>query len=103
MLIIFVVRPMIMSLVNKRTPEQEGLAEQDADGAVALEGNDDLNLLAGDSSGGDSLYNIKNGQIVLPDLHRDEDLLKAVRALVSNEPDLAAQVVKDWISGTEVK
>lgn len=103
MLIIFVVRPMIMSLVNKRTPEQEGLAEQDADGAVALEGNDDLNLLAGDSSGGDSLYNIKNGQIVLPDLHRDEDLLKAVRALVSNEPDLAAQVVKDWILGTEVK
>lgn len=103
MLIIFVVRPMIMSLVNKRTPEQEGLAEQDADGAVALEGNDDLNLLAGDSAGDDSLYNIKNGQIVLPDLHRDEDLLKAVRALVSNEPDLAAQVVKDWISGTEVK
>lgn len=49
------------------------------------------------------LYNIKNGQIVLPDLHKDEDLLRAVRALVSNEPDLAAQVVKDWVSGGESK
>lgn len=103
MLIIFVVRPMIMSLINKKTPEQEGLEEQDMDAAAALEGNDELNLLSSSSGDGESLYNIKNGQIVLPDLHKDEDLLKAVRALVSNEPDLAAQVVKDWISGTEVK
>ena len=33
----------------------------------------------------------------LPDLHKDEDFLKAVRALVANEPDLAAQVVQHWI------
>ena len=50
-----------------------------------------------------ALYDIKNGQIVLPELHKDEDLLKAVRALVANEPDLAAQVVKDWVSVNEVK
>ncbi len=36
--------------------------------------------------------------IELPNLHKDEDLLKAVRALVANEPELAAQVVRNWVS-----
>ncbi len=36
--------------------------------------------------------------IELPNLHKDEDLLKAVRALVANEPDLAAQAVKNWVT-----
>jgi flagellar M-ring protein FliF len=30
-------------------------------------------------------------------LHKDEDLLKAVRALVANEPELSSQVVKNWM------
>ncbi len=34
---------------------------------------------------------------MLPDLHKDEDILKAVRALVANEPELSSQVVKDWM------
>ena len=27
--------------------------------------------------------------------------LKAVRALVANEPDLAAQVIKDWVTNRD--
>ena len=95
-IIVFIVRPMIMSLIKRKTPEEEN-PDEDLDGNVALEGNDDLNLLIKNDDMADTLYNVKNGQIVLPDLHKDEDLLRAVRALVSNEPDLAAQVVKDWV------
>ncbi|MEE1340382.1 MAG: flagellar basal-body MS-ring/collar protein FliF [Succinivibrionaceae bacterium] len=95
-IIVFIVRPMIMSLIKRKTPEEEK-PDEDLDGNVALEGNDDLNLLIKNDDMADTLYNVKNGQIVLPDLHKDEDLLRAVRALVSNEPDLAAQVVKDWV------
>lgn len=97
-IIIFIVRPMIMSLINRKSPE-ESASEPDLDANIALEGDDDLNLLVKTDDSNEPLYNIKNGQIVLPDLHKDEDLLRAVRALVSNEPDLAAQVVKDWVSG----
>ena len=43
------------------------------------------------------VFGMRQGQLILPDLHKDEDLLKAVRALVANEPDLAAQVVKEWV------
>jgi flagellar M-ring protein FliF len=38
-----------------------------------------------------------DGSLKLPDLHGDEDLLKAVRALVANEPELSSQVVKGWL------
>ena len=39
-----------------------------------------------------------DGSLQLPDLHKDEDLLKAVRALVANEPELSSQVVKAWLN-----
>ncbi len=39
-----------------------------------------------------------DGTLRLPDLHGDEDLLKAVRALVANEPELSSQVVKAWLT-----
>ena len=41
---------------------------------------------------------IVGGKIQLPDLHKDEDVLKAVRALVANEPDLAIMVIKGWLA-----
>ena len=44
------------------------------------------------------MFGLRDGQLKLPDLHRDADLLKAVRALVANEPDLAAQVIKEWVT-----
>ena len=42
-----------------------------------------------------------DGSLQLPDLHRDEDILKAVRALVANEPELSSQVVKSWLNEDE--
>ena len=42
-----------------------------------------------------------DGTLQLPDLHGDEDLLKAVRALVANEPELSSQVVKAWLTEDE--
>lgn len=42
-----------------------------------------------------------DGTLMLPDLHGDEDLLKAVRALVANEPELSSLVVKNWLNEDE--
>ena len=39
-----------------------------------------------------------DGTLQLPDLHGDETLTKAVRALVANEPELSSQVVKAWLT-----
>ena len=39
----------------------------------------------------------QDGAIELPDLHKEADLLKAVRTLASNEPQLTAEVIKDWL------
>jgi flagellar M-ring protein FliF len=30
-------------------------------------------------------------------LHKDDDMIKAIRALVANEPELSTQVVKNWL------
>ena len=94
-LVVSVVRPMLNKLLY---PEHklEG-KEVDMDSAIALDGDDELSLLANQAEMQEPVFGVRNGQLVLPDLHRDEDLLRAVRALVANEPDLAAQVVKEWV------
>lgn len=94
-LVVTIVRPMLARLLY---PDQkpEG-REVDMDSSVALDGDDDLSLLASQADMQEPIFGVRNGQLVLPDLHRDEDLLRAVRALVANEPDLAAQVVKEWV------
>ena len=61
-------------------------------------GSDNLQLLNDDDA---IEFGMNNGQIRLPDLHKDEDLLKAVRALVANEPGLSAQVIKEWLTVDE--
>ena len=95
-LIVTVVRPMMNRLLYPDArPEGK---EVDMDSSLALEGDDELSLLASQAEMHEPVFGIRNGQLMLPDLHRDEDLLKAVRALVANEPDLAAQVVKEWVA-----
>ena len=42
-----------------------------------------------------------DGSVMLPVLHNDDDVLKAVRALVANEPEWSAQVVKGWLMQDE--
>lgn len=59
--------------------------------------NDRIDLIGSELDGGDVLE-LSSSTLDLPNLHKDEDLLKAVRALVANEPDLAAQVVKNWVN-----
>lgn len=94
-LLMTVVRPVMRKLLNS---EQTSEMTLDLDARMALDGNDELSLLAAQVDHDDSMFGVHNGQLVLPDLHRDEDLLRAVRALVANEPDLAAQVIKEWVS-----
>ena len=69
-------------------------------GAVGAITGDDLQLLNDDDDDGVT-FGMTNGQVILPDLHKDEDLLKAVRALVANEPGLSAQVIKEWLDSDE--
>lgn len=38
-----------------------------------------------------------DGSIQIPDLHKDEDMIKSVRAIVNNEPELSTQVVTNWL------
>ncbi len=99
-LVVFVVRPMINRLLRGRSPEDAELEHQlELDNGSALGGEDDLNLIAAQNELNDQIYNInREGGIELPNLHRDEDLLNAVRTLVSNEPQLSAEVLRDWIN-----
>ncbi len=99
--IVMIIKPMVMKLLSSKDKEVPEAAV-DLDDSLALEGDDDLHLIAQSVEHGDSIYDVKNGQVVLPDIHRDEDVLRAVRALVANEPNLTAKVVKDWLE-SEVK
>ncbi|MFM2485097.1 flagellar basal-body MS-ring/collar protein FliF [Celerinatantimonas yamalensis] len=93
-LILAVVRPMLNRLLSNS--DQEHTDDTDLETAMsAYDTSDDAELLSSDINGAD--FGIHNGRLTLPDMHRDEDILKAVRALVSNEPDLAAMVIKDWV------
>jgi flagellar M-ring protein FliF len=60
-------------------------------------GDDTITMLSS-SFDEDAVGFAADGKLMLPDLHKDEDVLKAVRALVANEPELSAQVVKGWLN-----
>ncbi len=96
-LLLALVRPMVKRLLNI----DDKADDLDLDGQSALSGSDDLELLAQQAELEDGMFGIKDGQLRLPDLNKDEDLLSAVRALVSNEPDLAAQVIRDWVQSDD--
>ncbi|MGL5523969.1 MAG: flagellar basal-body MS-ring/collar protein FliF [Aeromonas veronii] len=96
-LIVTVVRPMLKRLLY---PDVKPEGEVDFDNHTVLGGDDELSLLSAQVEG-DQVFGVRDGQLKLPDLHRDEDLLKAVRALVANEPDLAAQVIKEWVTNKD--
>ncbi len=97
--VLFVIRPLINRLLRGKTEEELALEHADVDSMPALEGNDDLNLIAQRNDLNDQIYSInREGGIELPNLHKNEDLIKAVRTLVSNEPQLSAEVIRDWIN-----
>lgn len=87
-----VVKPMVRKLIN---PDEMKADEFDADEGLDL-GDETISLLAEEFDESQVGF-AADGTFMLPDLHKDEDVLKAVRALVANEPELSSQVVKNWM------
>jgi flagellar M-ring protein FliF len=88
---------MLRRLIN---PDESNDADEfDADEGLDL-GDDTIGMLTSDFDEGQVGF-APDGSLMLPDLHKDEDVLKAVRALVANEPELSAQVVKGWLMQDE--
>ncbi|WP_375750896.1 flagellar basal-body MS-ring/collar protein FliF [Vibrio sp. HN007] len=92
--VLVLIRPAMKKLLNPAAEVDEQGRELGPDGLPI--GADDTSLIGSDIESGEA-FEFGSG-IELPNLHKDEDVLKAVRALVANEPELAAQVVKNWIA-----
>lgn len=90
--VLVLVRPAMKKLLNPAAEDDEQLYGPDG---MPIGADGETSLIGGDIEGGE-LFEFGSG-IDLPNLHKDEDVLKAVRALVANEPELAAQVVKNWM------
>ncbi len=91
-LIFFVVRPMLMKLIfPENTINDDEFDESDLD-----LGDDPIAMLS-DEFDETQVGFAADGSLMLPNLRKDEDVLKAVRALVANEPELSAQVVRGWL------
>ncbi|XOV79268.1 MAG: flagellar basal-body MS-ring/collar protein FliF [Aestuariibacter sp.] len=92
-LILAIVRPMLKRLIYPEdTTETEDF---NVDQSLDL-GDETITMLTQEFDEG-SVGFAADGSLMLPDLHKDEDVLKAVRALVANEPELSAQVVRGWL------
>jgi len=96
--LLLIVRPIMKKLLYPETVEDESAYEFSS--PIGAVNNDHLNVLHHNDDSGVE-FGLSDGQITLPDLHKDEDLLKAVRSLVSNEPGLSAQVIKEWLTEDE--
>lgn len=92
-LILAIVRPMLRRLIYpEETVESDDF---EADSGLDL-GDETISMLSQEFDEAAVGFSA-DGSLMLPDLHKDEDVLKAVRALVANEPELSAQVVKGWL------
>lgn len=99
-LILAVVRPMLKKLIN---PDSADMPEEPTFGDELAEIEDQY---ASDTLGmlnrPEAEYSYADdGSIQIPDLHKDDDMIKAIRALVANEPELSTQVVKGWLQKDE--
>ncbi|MEM0910057.1 MAG: flagellar basal-body MS-ring/collar protein FliF [Pseudomonadota bacterium] len=92
-LILTVIRPMLKRLIFPDAPTEEELEEN----SLELDLGDETIDLLSDEFDESQVGFAADGSLQLPNLHKDEDVLKAVRALVSNEPELSAQVVRGWL------
>nr|WP_269836426.1 flagellar basal-body MS-ring/collar protein FliF [Rheinheimera soli] len=97
-LIVAVVRPMLKKLIYPEDT-QDVYDESSLSSGLDL-GDDTLDMLTREFDA-KSVGFAADGTLMLPDLHGDEDLLKAVRALVANEPELSSLVVKNWLAEDE--
>ncbi len=94
-LIMAVVKPMLKRLIYPDDTLEE--YDEDALSSGVDIGDSTLDMLNKDFDSASVGFS-SDGTLQLPDLHGDEDLLKAVRALVANEPELSSQVVKAWLT-----
>jgi flagellar M-ring protein FliF len=92
-LILAVVRPMLKRLIF---PEADMTAVASDDDIELDLGDETMNLLSEDFDETKVGF-AADGSLTLPNLNKDEDVLKVVRALVANEPELSAQVVRGWL------
>ncbi|WP_108947155.1 flagellar basal-body MS-ring/collar protein FliF [Shewanella halifaxensis] len=95
-LILAVVRPMLKKLVY---PDSVKMPDEPQMGGDLAEIEDQY---AADTLGmlqrPEAEYSYADdGSILIPNLHKDDDMIKAIRALVANEPELSTQVVKNWL------
>lgn len=97
-LIVAVVRPMLKKLIYPEDT-QEAYDESSLSSGLDL-GDETMDMLTREFDS-KSVGFAADGTLMLPDLHGDEDLLKAVRALVANEPELSSLVVKNWLAEDE--
>lgn len=97
-LIMAIVKPMIKKLIY---PEDTSETYDENSLSRGLDlGDDTIDMLSKEFDA-KSVGFAADGTLMLPDLHGDEDLLKAVRALVANEPELSSLVVKNWLAEDE--
>ncbi|WP_394251830.1 flagellar basal-body MS-ring/collar protein FliF [Vibrio profundi] len=92
--VLVLVRPAMKKLLNPASDEDDD--QMYGPDGLPIGADGETSLIGGDIEGGE-LFEF-GSSIDLPNLHKDEDVLKAVRALVANEPELAAQVVKNWMA-----
>jgi flagellar M-ring protein FliF len=92
-LIFALVRPILKKLIDPENTTE--VDDFESDDALDL-GDETISMLSQEFDEGQVGF-AADGSLMLPDLHKDEDVLKAVRALVANEPELSAQVVKGWL------
>ena len=97
-LIMAIVKPMIKKLIYPEDTS-ESYDEHSLSRGLDL-GDDTIDMLSKEFDA-KSVGFAADGTLMLPDLHGDEDLLKAVRALVANEPELSSLVVKNWLAEDE--
>ena len=95
-IVMFIISPMLKRIVY---PDSAKLPEEPKMGDELAEIEDQY---AADTLGmlerPEAEYSYADdGSILIPDLHKDDDMIKAIRAIVANEPELSTQVVKNWL------
>jgi flagellar M-ring protein FliF len=97
-LIVAIVRPMLKKLIY---PEETKDAYDENALSSGLDLGDDTIDMLSSTFDENAVGFAPDGTLMLPDLHGDDDLLRAVRALVANEPELSSLVVKNWLAEDE--
>lgn len=96
-LLMGIVMPMLKKLMNP-AETADAYDENALSRGLDLGAEDDFNANQFDEK---AVGFAPDGTLMLPDLHGDDDLLRAVRALVANEPELSSLVVKNWLAEDE--